>query len=467
MKIKSNFLLALSAISLSCTNLMQPTIFNIDEYDWQNAYNTTVDSQALMGQNGASDKKPCPYCIATLNALKDLIEKYYADIKYYEDIKYYADVIKNKIVGYGSHQPIDNSGLHSKPFSQPWRGATSNSNEIDSPLALATYIAISSNFPTILLEFICFLEQAGIKIDLNAKTLFGRSAFHYAIASGHRATLGMLMHKAPLVHNQQDQVLDFPALFDYAMNLGKQEIAEDLLEYLVGRAQEAPLQPIYGQHKAIHFVDLLDYAIYLNKKERAKHLLQDIITLVKQGLLTHLYREGKNIDYVDLLDYAIRLGKQEIAEDLLENLIKNDPIKNLHQQDIHGQTTLMHIAYSMYPGLSKIFKALLIKNADITIQDRDGQNVLMHLCTRLGYTYATNYNPNNNNQALCDDKKEMLKWLFNHKDILKIIGHVDKNGKNILTYANDLLDKISKVDLWGAADIRDIFNLLLDVGFNA
>lgn len=267
-------------------------------------------------------------------------------------------------------------------------------NEIKSPLALTVF----SKSPKAVLEFIRILYNSGIRVDINAKDLFGLSALEYAIASGQEEMVKVLVQEAPQVH-------------------------------------------IYGKDKALYLPALLDQAICFGNKEIVK-------------VFANLKYDGKRADeHGNGFRNAVIHNKENIAK----YLIKNNLIEDWNQGDQYGQTALMHVAYCGHPGWNDILSTLLQKGADIKVKDIDGRNVLMHLLIRYRYLYeyCTNYTPDGIHQLL-NDKNEMLRVLCNHVDILQIIHNKDNKKKTTLAYFTELLSVMPEVDQ------EEIINILFD-----
>lgn len=179
-------------------------------------------------------------------------------------------------------------------------------------------------------KLIQFLKKNDIKVDLYVPVLFNQPVLHYAIDSGHKEMVEVLIQEAPLVDiNGKSNALDLPLLLAYTVAFGTTAIAEVLLD--------AGADPnwIYDRNEPLIQGNALMFAEAHNRKDIANYLI-------------------------------------------------NHPlIHNWNASDYrHDQTALMRIAFSRYPGWSNVLSTLLQKGAAITPLDADSRDVLMHLLTR-------------------------------------------------------------------------------------
>ncbi len=286
-------------------------------------------------------------------------------------------------------------------------------SSITSPLTLAVF----SKCPDLVSDFIQYLLNNNKTVDLSKKVLFGISILDYVIVTHDLKMFEVLVKEAlELYSNREDKAWYVHYILHHTICCGIPEMLDCLLQ------AGADLNWLYNGKRADEYGNVFWLTVKYDRKDMALYLLE--------------------------------LHKKQLHKSI-----------NWNQQDEHGRTPLMWAAYNRYPGWATILDKLLsIENVNVAQPDEGGQNILMLLLERYidicrkfyasydtfkaGYTYTNYmlYRSRDIFELLYNDKKEMLKSLLKHKDLLILFNQEDKNNKTIDMYVKKLCKEIRELD---------------------
>ncbi|TSJ80698.1 MAG: ankyrin repeat domain-containing protein [Candidatus Cardinium sp.] len=300
MRRKIKFLLALSYIPLSCTNLTKPTVLNAKEkneqglgtvtgYKNKNApaeqpvqkrenttriQNFTRNISRLIDNIIHTSPSQTQIGVPKRYQLLSYILQHLDNIKQHNKVDYRLQsgtLPRNDSLSILYKGQSRQHEKHHNKFFDNIIKLNHRTSRLYSQIKNLLALAVFSKSPKVVLKFIRFLTSENIKVNIHAKDLFGISVLDYAMASGHKEMVQALIKYGRLVHiRRKDPDLDLPALLGKAICLGTPEIIGLLID-----AGADLINWVYNGERADEHGNGLRRIVSYDRKDIAMHLIKN------------------------------------------------------------------------------------------------------------------------------------------------------------------------------------------------